>query len=222
VALERSDAQLGRVLAALEEAGLGNKTLVVVVSDHGFLPVREILKPNAVLREAGLLQVGESGRVESWKAYSHADSGSAAIFLAEPDPDGRRTEEVRAAFAPHLRDPREGLLRILDPEEIASLGGGEGAALVLDARDGFYFSNRADGGWREATARRGTHGHSPDRPGMQASWLLRGPGLGRIGDLGVVPMTRIAPTVARFLDLRLSPLADTPVELWEERVRASP
>jgi hypothetical protein len=48
---------------------------------------------------------------------------------------------------------------------------------------------------------------------MRASLVMVGPDVPRAGDLGVVPMTRIAPTLAKWFGVQLSPEADAPLEL---------
>jgi predicted AlkP superfamily pyrophosphatase or phosphodiesterase len=219
-ALERCDAILGRLLAALDSAGRTASTLVAVVSDHGFLPVAQTLQPNTLLREAGLLAVDDKGKIKSWRAVFHASGGSAALHLADmadmADPAGREVVEiVRRLLAPKLADPAAGIAELLGPERIAALGGAEDAALVLDARAGFYIANGATGDWLAATtSSKGTHGHAPDRPELHASFFVTAPGLTRKGDLGIVPMTAIGPTVARWLGLTLAPEAGAPLDLW--------
>ena len=84
--------------------------------------------------------------------------------------------------------------------------------LWLDAREGFYFSDRIGEEWSRATDRRGTHGFVPTRPELHAALILAGPGFEARGDLGVVPMTLIAPTVAAHLGIELSTKADDPLK----------
>jgi predicted AlkP superfamily pyrophosphatase or phosphodiesterase len=213
-ALEKSDALLGRLLAALEEAGTAQRTLVAVVSDHGFLPTTRYLKPNALLREAGLLAVGEKGRIREWKACFQTDGGTAALHLRDPR-DAALAARVRALFEPKLRDPESGLRALLGPPEIERMGGAD-VPLVLNAREGFSFSDGAEGEWFAPLRSKGYHGHAPDRDEMLASLILAGPGLRAKGDLGVVRMTSIAPTLARFLGLTLAPEADSPLPVLAE------
>jgi predicted AlkP superfamily pyrophosphatase or phosphodiesterase len=208
-AVEAADGHIGRVLAAIEEAGLASETLVAVVSDHGFLPIERNLRPNVVLREAGLLQVDEKGKIATWQAVFQSSGGTAALRLNEGVPP-TVAARVRALFEPRLADPAGGLRAILDPEAVRALGG-EDAALMLNARERFYFQNAATGEWVAPATSKGGHGYVPDRDEMHASLILAGAGNTRRGDLGVVPMTRIAPTLARVLGIDLSPEADQPL-----------
>jgi hypothetical protein len=65
-------------------------------------------------------------------------------------------------------------------------------------------------------------GYVPDRPEMNASFLAVGPGLSRRGDLGVIRMTAIAPTLARYLGITLGPEADGPLPLFGDLPPVSP
>jgi predicted AlkP superfamily pyrophosphatase or phosphodiesterase len=211
-ALERSDAALGRVLGALEDAGLAGTTAFAVVSDHGFLPVSRGLSPNARLREAGLLTLDAKGKVAAWRAWFHTDSGSAALRLKDPE-DAATLAAVRSLFADDAGKCGSGIWRMLEAGDIARLGGDPMASLVLDAEAGVSFSSAADGPYSSPPRYAGTHGHAPDREELQAALLLSGPGV-KPGDVGVVRMTSIAPSIARFLGLELSDQADAPLGIW--------
>lgn len=209
LAVEASDANIGRVLAAIEAAGVASETLVAIVSDHGFLPIERSIRPNTLLREAGLLELDEKGKITRWQAAFQSSGGTAALRLNEGVPEDR-VARVRALLETRLADPASGLREILDLEAVRAIGG-EDAALVLNAREGFVFQNGATGEWIAPSTSRGTHGYVPNRDEMHASLILAGPGNARRGDLGVVPMTRIAPTLARVLGIELGPQADQPL-----------
>jgi predicted AlkP superfamily pyrophosphatase or phosphodiesterase len=212
-AIEGTDARIGRVLATVDEIGATERTAVAIVSDHGFLPVSRSLAPNSVLRDAGLVTVDAGGGVKSWRAFFHANGGSAGLVLNDPTEAGL-VAQVRTLFEPRLRDPQSGLAAILDAERIAQVGGTARWSLVLDAQEGFDFSPAATGEWSIPSKSLGNHGYAPDRPDLYASLVIVGPGLSRKGDLGVVRMTSIGPTIAAYLGLRLGPSADSPLEIW--------
>ena len=208
-AVEASDANIGRVLAAIDEAGVASETLVAIVSDHGFLPIETNLRPNAVLRQAGLLQVDDKGKIASWQAVFQSSGGTASLRLADGAP-ADLLPRVRALFEARLAAPASGLRDILDADAVRALGGAP-APLLLNARERFYFQNAATDEWLAPATSKGGHGFVPDRDELHASLILAGPGSARRGDLGVVPMTRIAPTLARVLGIELSPQADQPL-----------
>lgn len=209
-ALERSDAHIGQVLAALDAAGTRASTLVAVVSDHGFLPVERTVRPNTALREAGLVDLDEKGKVKAWRAIFHSSGGSAALHIAQDAP-ADTLERVRAALAPRLSDPANGIRDALDAAAVERLGGVD-SPMVLVAREGFSISHTPAGDWLVVPGTsKGSHGHAPDREEVQASLVLAGPGVRSKGDLGVVPMTSIAPTLARVLGLALDPAAGQPL-----------
>ena len=208
-AVEDSDGHIGQVLAALDETGLREQTLVAIVSDHGFLPCTQNVRPNALLREAGLLAVNEKGKIVKWQAVFHSSGGSAALHLAE-NAAADTVDRVRALIEKKAADPQNGLREILDAAAVRDLGGID-VPLLLSAREGFTLSNTATGEWLAPGTSKGTHGHVPNRPELQASLILSGPGVASRGDLGVVRMTSIAPTVARILGVELSREADRPL-----------
>jgi predicted AlkP superfamily pyrophosphatase or phosphodiesterase len=208
-AVEQSDAHIGQVLSALEAAGTRASTLVAIVSDHGFLPVAKTIRPNTLLREAGLIDLDEKGKVKAWRAIFHSSGGSAALHLADDAPAGT-LERVKELLAPRLADPESGLRDVLDAAAVERFGGVD-LPLVLNAREGFSISHTPTGEWLVPGTNKGSHGHAPDREEVQASLVLAGPGVRSKGDLGVVSMTQVAPTLARVLGLSLDPAAGAPL-----------
>jgi predicted AlkP superfamily pyrophosphatase or phosphodiesterase len=209
-AVEQSDAQLGRILEALQRAGAWEGTLVAVVSDHGFLPISTTLRPNVLLRDAGLIDVDAQGRTTGWRAFFHASGGSAALRLAQAG-DEATLRRVRGLLEPHAGRPGSGVRALLERERIAALGGPGDAVLAIDAAEGFSISSDVKGEWSSPSSSKGTHGYAPDRHEMHAALILGGPGAERRGPLGVVAMTSIAPTLARHLGLVLSREAGPPL-----------
>ena len=209
-AVEESDAHIGRVLRALADAGIAERTFFAVVSDHGFLPVSQSLKPNVLLREAGLLKLDAKGKVEEWQTYFQTDGGSAALHLKDPK-DSATLERVRTLFAPKAAANGSGIRRVLDAREVEAYGGGAETPLVLSAEAGFSFVSAADGAYASPPAYKGTHGHAPDREELQAALVLTAPDLKKTGDLGVVRMTSIAGTSPAFLASTSRP---RPIRRW--------
>ncbi len=213
--LETLDGELGRLLETLRELRLEAETLLAIVSDHGFLPVTQEIRPNIKLREAGWIETDPSGKIRSYQAVFHTEGGAALLRL-HPDAKPSLVSAVAQLFELEAAKPSSPLRAVLRASEIAALGGDPAIyPLALDAREGFTFGSSATGPWIGPTSRRGEHGHAPVRAELDSTLILAGRGLRRMGNLGTVPLTRIASSLARYLGISLAPEADSPAD-WLE------
>lgn len=81
--LEELDTLVGQVRSAAERTW-GRRFVLAVVSDHGHIRTDRAVQVNAALRQAGLIDVNERGRVRAWRAFAWNAGGSAAIVLKDP------------------------------------------------------------------------------------------------------------------------------------------
>jgi hypothetical protein len=211
-ALEKIDSQVGMLLGTLDAIGLRQSTTIAIVSDHGFRPTRTELHPNALFKQEGLLTTDASGRITAWDAYYHSAGGSGFVYLKRPD-DAALKNRVWQLLDRLRQDPANGIEVLWTREDLARLGAHPGAAFGIGLASGFY-SSGATGALLAPAKDKGGHGYDPANPELNASLILGGAGITRRGDLGIVRMTQIAPTLARLLGVGLSPLADEP--LWSE------
>jgi predicted AlkP superfamily pyrophosphatase or phosphodiesterase len=214
-ATERADQQVGRILDAIREAGMWDRTYVAVVSDHGFLPITTIMQFNKVLADAGLLTLSgdpalRQAPVKNWRAYFWGSGGTGFIYLQDPS-DARSRRQVAELLRRIAADPANGIERVFTQEEIRRLGGPPDAVFAVSMRAGFYAGGGADVLLKPSDTK-GGHGYDPSKPAMNAAFVLAGPGIPAGKSLGLVRMTQIAPTFARLLGVGLSPLADKPIE----------
>jgi len=207
---ERSDTRVGEILERYEAAGLFKNTIVAIVSDHGFLPTRKSFHVNVVLTQAGLIRPGkdEKGPAADWDAVGWNAGGSCSIMLKNAG-DAAILAKVKAALAPYTGAPDSPILRVLEKDEIARIGGNPRAALMLDAGDGWTFgSHRAGPVETDSTLGdhplRGMHGQLPDRPGLQAAFVAAGPGVAEGVTIPTMRMIDVAPTIAAALNLSLA------------------
>lgn len=210
-AVEGVDRQLGRLVATLDETGLRRDTVLVVVSDHGFLQYGRVLHPNALFRREGLLRVNADGTIASWDAYFHSSGGAGFVYLRDAS-DAALRDRVGAVLS-RLRDGAEGAVENLwTSADLTRIEAHPKAAFGLDVRNGWYTGSGHETLVTTTPGPRGGHGYAPDRRELHASLVVNGPGVRR-GSLGVVRMTQIAPTIARLLGLTLSPGADAPITI---------
>jgi predicted AlkP superfamily pyrophosphatase or phosphodiesterase len=203
--LEQTDELVGQVRAAAEQAGSG-RAVICVVSDHGFVRTEKELHLNAALAEAGLLQLNEFGRVQSWRAFAWYAGGSAGIVVREAD-DQKTREEVRTLLSQLTSEDESGIDRVIAGSEATTLGGFNGVEWVVSMRPGYRLGTNLRGPARIAGKVGGTHGYLPDVPEMDACFFLAGPGIASGVSLGRIDMRDIAPTLAGLLGLSL-PTAD--------------
>lgn len=208
-AIERADTHVAQILEAVRDAGLADRTDIVVVSDHGFLPYENVLKPNALFKQEGLIQVNAAGRITSWDAWFYSAGGSGFVVLEEGADEALR-QRVGNLLTTLAADPANGIDAVLDRAALDARGAEPRASFALTMRSGFSTSGGHDV-LLEATPRRGSHGYDPTHPELHASLIMSGPDVPKAGSLGVVRMTQIAPTIARWFGLSLSPDVDDPL-----------
>ena len=181
---------------------------MAIVSDHGFLPLKTQLQPNAALKNAGLLSVDDRGNVTAWRAYFHSSGGSGYVYVKNPADEAR----VATLLMDLKQDPANGIREVWTRADLAARGAHPDAAFGLDVVDGFYTGRGHDVLVKPSTTK-GGHGFGPDRAALYSSFILAGPTVSKRGSIGVIRMTQIAPTLASILGVSLSPSAAQPLML---------
>ena len=199
--LEKLDTVIGQLRAAAEKAG-GGRAIICVVSDHGFKLTDKEVNVNSALRQAGLIELNEQGRVKSWRAFAWYGGGSAGIMLQDDKDDVARN--IAADVLNRLaRDASSGVAKVSDRASARALGGFPDAAFVVALRSGYRLGSKLQGPVTAAVRPAGTHGYAPDVPEMSSSFFIAGPGIAAGRDLGQIDMRDIAPTLASLLGVPL-------------------
>lgn len=172
------------------------QTAILIVSDHGFVAVDHFINLPFALREAGLVPA------EGWRVAVWPMSGSAAIVLHD-DQDHAAREATAAVLRRLAADPANGIARVLDADAIAAGGGSPLAAFWVDFQPGVTAGGYASGPLRQEAWLKGSHGHLPDAPGMEAVFFAVGPGIAPGCNLGMIDMRQVGPTIAALLRVRL-------------------
>lgn len=207
-ALRMVDACLGKLWAAVCDAGIAEETDFVLTSDHGHMAVVRNICPNVFLADAGYIRPDAEGGIASWDAYAVSNGLSAQIYLSRPD-DAALYSEVYALLQKMAADQIYGFETVFTREEVWEKYGLTGGFSFVIETDGYTSFN---GDHRRPAVRgidisdyrlgHSTHGHAPDK-GPQPTFLAMGPSF-RKG--AVVPTGSIldqAPTFARVLGAEL-------------------
>ncbi|HEX7136547.1 MAG TPA: alkaline phosphatase family protein, partial [Vicinamibacterales bacterium] len=210
-AVEEADSHVQQIVDVVASTGLQNETDIVIVSDHGFLPLEHQLQPNYVFKREGLLDVDDAGKIRRWDAYFYTSGGSGFVVLKNPG-DTTLRSRVEGILRALAADPANGILTIWNEDDLKKLGADPRASFGIDMRDGFY-SSAGHRALLTKTSTKGGHGFGASRPDLYASLVMRGQDVRRTGSLGVVRMSQIGPTIASWFQVALSPASDTALDL---------
>jgi len=204
-AMAYADRLVGDLLQVVQQSGLGERTTVVVASDHGFKKVLKVIYPNVLLKKAGHLTASGSA-VARCDAVVMAQAGLAFVHVVDPARKAELLPSLKKLFA-----GAEGIAKVVDGREAPTLGmptpeENQGLGdLVLFAKSGYAFKGEAGG--EEAVAPTqgylGTHGYLADDPDMDGIFIASGNGIKPGVKLGRIANVDVAPTVARLLGLTI-------------------
>ena len=196
------DAKVKQIVDAIQRAGLSNDAALIVVSDHGFRTYRSKIRPNALLRQKGLLS-GSSDMPKN-DAWVMPEGGTAMVYVTNPS---RRTEvvpELRAIFS-----GAEGISAVYGAEAFGKLGiplpkqSDQAPDLVLAADAGYMFSSESEGEFITQQSVAGTHGYLNTDAQMQAIFIAAGADIPKGVQLGNISNLDVAPTVAALLGIEM-------------------
>jgi predicted AlkP superfamily pyrophosphatase or phosphodiesterase len=204
-----ADMRVRDVLDAVREAGIADRTTVIVMSDHGFRPMKTVIRPNAILLRGGMLTAdAEKKAATACEAYAITEGGTAFLYATDPAKREATLARLREIFR-----SVEGIARILGPEDYAAAGypapgpQSQMGDLVLVAKEGYGFWH--DVGWdpvgeaREGVTPVGHHGFPAEDPEMDAFLVAWGRGIRPGAALDRIRLVDVAPTVAALLGLRM-------------------
>jgi len=219
--LKRMGRSVDLSVASIWRALDPGRDALVVVSDHGQLPIFEVVRPNRALADAGLVSIDD----DAGRARIAADtpmiaySGGAAIHLYL-NLEGREPGGVvaPAEAAEYLRRAARALAdlevegrpvveKIFTRDEAAEIGleSPNTGDLVVFLAPGFAAAGGLDGPALEASRYYGQHGFLASHDEMCGMLFARGAGIKRTR-LGEVEATTVAPMIARWLGFELTPL----------------
>jgi predicted AlkP superfamily pyrophosphatase or phosphodiesterase len=196
-ATETADAQVARAISEAKKDGIWDSTVLVVLSDHGFVSISQAVRPGVLLRDHGLITLNEKDRVTAWKASLITDGGSAYIYVNDRSDDATRRALIDI-FKPLAGAQGSGISRVAGHDEIIAMGGDPDAFLALEAVEGTVITAEYTGKFTEPSKLGGTHGYFPDRPEMRSSLIFYGPSIAA-AHIENARMIDIGPTIAALL-----------------------
>jgi predicted AlkP superfamily pyrophosphatase or phosphodiesterase len=198
------DAQIGRLLAALDRSGLRDRATIVVATDHGFKKVTKAIHVNEALAGAGLIRVA-NGKAASCDAYAMPQGGLCFVYVT----DRARREELLPKLET-LCAGVEGVKQVIDGNDGPTLGMPTPAEnqgmgdLVLYAKDGYAFKEGVTGGViTDSPDYQGTHGYPNSDPELDGVFIANGYGIKPGVKIPRMTNLDVAPTLAELLGVKL-------------------
>lgn len=194
--IEAIDAMIGKLWQAATKAN--QNAVVCVVSDHGFARYDKTVSVNLALKEAGLIEVDNTGKLKDWRAMTY---GPAVMLKDQNDEAARR--QVREVLQRLVNDPASGVFRFFETAEARQEGGFPDAAFIVGVKPGYSMNGRLDGVLVQPNKPAGTHGLLRELPEMDSSFFIVGAGIPKGKIFERIDMRDIAPTLAGLLGVSL-------------------
>lgn len=217
-AMALADGFVGQLMDALQAAGIREQTTVFITSDHGFAGATNVIQPNVLLREAGLLEVSSFNQISRARAQVVAQGGIGFVYFTDP---ATRAEDSRRVH--ELLRGAEGVAAVLDSSEFARLGlpapeknSGMGD-LIIVPKDGYAVGGLFTGTMAVTHAgpqtNLGYHGYLSSDRRMNAAFIAVGRGVKKGARIGLVDNVDVAPTMAHLLG---QPMGDVDGKVLQE------
>jgi predicted AlkP superfamily pyrophosphatase or phosphodiesterase len=195
-ALQSADLALGRIQDAISS---DDSTALVVLSDHGFVPVTKEAAPLVTFAEHGLFARGADGSIALRRLGAVNAGGSMALYwLEEPSADDRRRLDTALD---RIRETGA-VQQVVDRKQLEALQADPDAEFMLEAAPGYLFSDRLEGPLvGDPVKDLATHGYLPSHTGMDATFIAAGPNITPGKNLGRISLKQIAPTLVEIMNL---------------------
>jgi predicted AlkP superfamily pyrophosphatase or phosphodiesterase len=198
------DSCVEKVVAAVHEIGMDDRTTFLVVADHGFKAYTKEVHPAVALEAAGL----------TGKVYVIPEGGTAMVYFDRAQAAELLPKAVKAL------EGVEGIDKVIGVDGFAALGlptpqkDPQMSTLQLTAKDGYSFSGATGGPVTAAVPQqRGSHGYLASDHDMDALFIASGFGV-RAGALsGQISNLDVAPTIAKLLGVPLPSAKGKPLPI---------
>src|SRR5699024_6661951 len=170
--LALTDSLVGSVIETIKEAGIWDKTAIIITGDHGHTNTIAKFAPNVYLAEHDL--INKNG----WKAKFHGE------FLYLKEDEDQATLDSVIAILENTPEYKKGAFRILNRETLDTMGVNPNVSLAIAMKAGIKVRNGKKGKtFQVAKGNHSTHGYDPSYPSMYTSFIAAGAGIDEHKDI---------------------------------------
>lgn len=198
-AIARADKRIGDIVGAVKEAGIADKTVFIILGDHGQKNVRYRVYLNNFLEQNGLISRANGEKI--WRAYFQSTGGAAYLHIK---PGDEEAEQLCAALVRQLiAEGTYGIEALYDRAALDKYHIHPSAGYMVGARAGYEFADELGDinieDLSEKGIARGNHGYFPDIDDYNCNIVISGAGIKSGVRLDHMELTDIAPTIAKIL-----------------------
>ena len=211
-AIDRLGERFTSIMNTLKEENLFVATTVVILGDHFQLDYYSSVPLNSRLADAGWLKLS-GGKVMSWNVLAKSNGGSAYVYTR----DGNVDRVGLKSFLNVLKErPENGIEGILTGDEAAKEGADPNCAFMLEAQNGYVFTDFLGGGEK---GKRADHGYHPTTKADYGTfYAMAGPSVKSGAQVDKMSLIDIAPTWARMLGIELGDVDGNVLEEMLEEI----
>ncbi|HHZ01991.1 MAG TPA: alkaline phosphatase family protein [Tissierellia bacterium] len=203
-AIKRMDKRLGQIINAVEEAGMWEDAVFIVVGDHGQFNVRYKVHLNNILKEENLI-FEDNGSMQ-WRAYFQSCGGSAYLHIRKDDKEAEKS--VLEVLKKIMEKDQYGIDALYYREELNSLHIDKTIQYMVEAKQGYSFDDNLHKttieDLEEESMKYATHGYLPDKDNYRCNLIISGDKIRKEHELGPVEMVDMAPTMAKILGIEFN------------------
>ena len=206
-----------KIIRALKENGLYEKTDIILTSDHGQMNIVRWCHPNVLFVKEGFITLDKDNNVTDMKAYVKPVGGSAQVFVT----DKSVYDKVYKFLTEAAESKLYGFQQVFKKEEVKKYGleGDFDFVLESDYNTAFgwepYGEYYVEPDLSDYRMSAGTHGYLPDK-GPQPSMFMIGPDFNKGVEIERRDTIDMAVTVAKVFGLDLT---DADGKVIEEAIK---
>lgn len=218
MALACNDRAIGDIMQAIEQSKETDSTAVIIVGDHGFATINQVMRPNMLFKSLPVRFTAAGGSCFLYPIH-HVDQYG-HLIQEKQYPAAEVVKMVADSLDKLPKDKRK-LFRIIDRKELDQMGADSAALMALSAQPGMVFSgasaskqtenhgpgtliqdNKLDGVFIPTTG--GHHGYDPNIPQMFTGFIAYGANINKGGHIISLQEVDIAPLIAKLLNIEFN------------------
>jgi predicted AlkP superfamily pyrophosphatase or phosphodiesterase len=186
------DGLIGEIVKAVETAGIAPMTNIVVVGDHGFLPVHSSINLYAIYNE--MLE----GTAVEGMVFTAAPIGGVVAVYGRRDADPNDIHLMTRKTEHYVKTRLKDIVEFVDKTTLAEMDADPNAEFALVASLGYMLTTSlADEVFLPAELA-GVHGYLPTLKGMETGFIASGPAFREAYTIPQIRVIDVAPTIARI------------------------